>query len=73
MGGAPRRHGVARSLVGVGEAGVSHSRRYWEELAGGGGLVEVVVIGELAAPGAPAGMPFLGRFLSELRAKTVLR
>ena len=60
-------------LVGVGEAGVTHIRTYSEDEARALGLLDDDVIGELAAPGAPAGMPFLGRFLSELRAKTVLR
>jgi flagellar protein FliO/FliZ len=60
-------------LVGVGEAGVTPIRTYTEDEARALGLLDEDAIGELAAPSAPAGTPFLGRFLNELRAKTVLR
>ncbi|HEY7074453.1 MAG TPA: flagellar biosynthetic protein FliO [Solirubrobacteraceae bacterium] len=59
-------------LVGVGEAGVTPIRTYTEDEARTLGLLEDGY-DELDVPAAPrAGTPW-GRFLSELRAKTVLR
>jgi flagellar protein FliO/FliZ len=60
-------------LVGVGEAGVTHIRTYGEDEARALGLLDEG-FDDLEAPAAaPAGTPFWGRFISELRAKTVLR
>jgi flagellar protein FliO/FliZ len=65
------RAGAEVVLVGVGEAGVTPIRTYSEDEARGLGLLDDG-FGELPAPEAPAARPW-GRFLSELRAKTVLR
>jgi flagellar protein FliO/FliZ len=58
-------------LVGVGEAGVTPIRSWSEDEARALGLLDDDVT-ELAAPAPRAGTPW-GRFMSELRAKTVLR
>jgi flagellar protein FliO/FliZ len=59
-------------LVGVGEAGVTPIRTYTEDEARALGLLDDGYDDPLAPAAPPAGTPW-GRFLSELRAKTVLR
>jgi flagellar protein FliO/FliZ len=66
------RAGAEVVLVGVGEAGVTPIRTYSEDEARLLGLLDDTP--SLPAFDAPApSRGFLGRFLSELRAKTVLR
>jgi len=65
------RAGGELVLVGVGEAGVTPIRTYTDEEARALGLLDDG-FDDLAAPDAPAAKPW-GRFLSELRTKTVRR
>ena len=67
------RAGGELVLVGVGEAGVTPIRTYSEDEARALGLLGDESFDDLASSAAPAATPFFGRFLSELRAKTVLR